>query len=258
VAGVGFLSDTIERVRRDLDRRPLHEGNLLLHARSLPPPIDLEAALRAPGIGVVAEVKRASPSAGAIAEADPGELAARYERGGAAAVSVLTEPRHFGGSLADLRAARRTTTLPILRKDFIVHPAQILEARAAGADAVLLIAAALEESEVRGLLSVAGDLGLSALVEAHDRRDLVKALDAGARIVGLNARDLETMEVDPDGVLALLGEVPPGPVRVLESGISTREQVRRAERAGADAVLVGEALMRSADPEATLRELAGR
>ncbi len=254
---MGFLTETVERVRRELDAHPLPDGALLAHARALPAAGGFRAAVAAPGVAVIAEVKRASPSAGAIADADPGERAARYERGGAAAVSVLTEARHFGGSLADLRLARRGTGLPILRKDFIVHPSQVLEARANGADAVLLITAALEDPELVALQETAADLGMGCLVEAHSHRDVERAVASGAQVIGVNARDLETLEVDPARALTLLGVVPEDRVRVLESGIATREDVRRAEDAGAGAVLVGEALMRAADPEAKLRELLG-
>jgi indole-3-glycerol phosphate synthase len=259
---VGFLTEAVDRVRRDLERRPIREGTLLLQTRSLPAPIDLDVALRAPGIGVIAEVKRASPSAGALAPDEepwePGARAAGYQAGGAAAVSVLTEPRHFGGTLRDLRDVRRRTTLPILRKDFIVHPAQVLEARAEGADAVLLIAAALTVTEIRELRVVAEDLGMSALVEVHEPDDLDRAMEAGSSVIGVNARDLETLQVDLRRAVELLAVVPAEVIRVLESGVSGREDVLRAEAAGADAVLVGETLMRASDPVAKLEELLGR
>jgi len=255
---VACLTEIVSQVRERLARRPLPEGSLLLRTRAMPPPLDFEAALRGPVLALIAEVKRSSPSAGEIGDVDPGEQAARYQAGGASAISVLTEPRHFGGSLADLRAVRRHTTLPVLRKDFIVHPGQVIEARAEAADAVLLIAAALSELELDELRTVAEELGMSAVVEAHTPADLGRALGAGARIVGVNARDLESLEVDLDAALALAGSVPPGRVVVAESGLRSREDVLRAERAGAHAVLVGEALMRSADPAAAVRELLGR
>jgi indole-3-glycerol phosphate synthase len=252
---MGFLTDVVGRVRRELDEHPLPEGTLLLRSQALPPPLDLEAALRRPGMGVVAEVKRASPSAGAIAETDPGQQAARYQEGGACAVSVLTEGRHFGGTLADLRLVRAHTALPVLRKDFIVHPAQILEARANGADAVLLIVGAVTDAELLGLLAAARDLGMGALVECHAEDEVQRAVSSGTPMIGVNCRDLETLEVDPGRGLELLGRVPTDRVRVLESGVTTREDVERAEAAGADAVLVGEALMRAAEPAARIREL---
>jgi indole-3-glycerol phosphate synthase len=254
---MGFLTELCDRIRADLRERPPNEGSLMARARVAPPVRHLEAALRSPGIQVVAEVKRASPSAGAIAAADPGDQAARYERAGAAAVSVLTEPRHFDGSLADLRSARRKTHIPLLRKDFLVHPAQVAEARAEGADAVLLIAEALSDTELADLRSVAEELGMAAVVEAHAGRGLERAVGSGASIIGVNARDLETLQVDLEVALRLAASLPEDRVVVVESGIRTRAQIRAAEAAGADAVLVGEVLMRSPDPEATIRELLG-
>jgi len=256
---VGFLSDIVARVRRDLERSPLDEGALMARCLSLPPARDLAAALRAgPKPAVIAEVKRASPSAGSIAAgADPRTQAAAYQAAGAAAVSVLTEPLHFDGSLADLRSVHLVTTLPVLRKDFLVHPSQLMEARAAGADAALLIAAALSASELSAMVATADDLGLAVLVEAHGDDDLDRALESGAKVLGVNARDLESLDVDERRALELLRRVPPDRIRVFESGISSREQVERAVDAGADAVLVGEALMRASDPGATLRWLRG-
>jgi indole-3-glycerol phosphate synthase len=254
---MGFLSEVVERVRKELERDPPPERTLLMRTRSAPPPRDFAAALARPGTSIIAEIKRASPSAGRIADTDPGERAAVYERAGAAAVSVLTEPRYFEGSLLDLRAARRRSALPLLRKDFIVHPVQVIEARAESADAVLLIAAALSGGELRNLLDVATDLGMAAVVETHSLDDLEKALAGDAQIVGVNARDLETLEVHPEAALELARRVPSDRLLVVESGISARKQVMEAEEAGADAVLVGEALMRSADPGRTIRRLLG-
>lgn len=254
---VGFLSRVLAEVRRDLDRRPLDEPRLMARAAALPPARDFAAALRGRRPALIAEVKRASPSAGAIAEVDAGALASAYERAGAAAVSVLTEPRHFHGSLADLLGVRLRTRVPVLRKDFLVHPAQLMESRAEGADAALLIAAALPGPELAAMLAAGADLGLACLVEVHSERDLDRALEADGEIVGVNARDLETLEVDPDRALELARRVPPDRLLVVESGIATRQQVERAVAAGAAAVLVGEALMRASDPGAKLRELAG-
>jgi indole-3-glycerol phosphate synthase len=252
---MGFLTDVVGRVRRELDAHPLPEGTLLLRTQAAPPALDLEEALRRPGMGLIAEVKRASPSAGEIADADPGRQAARYEEGGARAISVLTEARHFGGSLADLRLVRAHSALPVLRKDFIVHPAQVLEARANGADAVLLIVAALTDPELAGLLATVADLGMTALVESHNDEEVDRAVRSGAPVIGVNSRDLETLDVDVDRGLRLLGRVPAERVRVFESGVTSREDVARAEEAGANAVLVGEALMRAAEPAARIREL---
>ncbi|HEY7280813.1 MAG TPA: indole-3-glycerol phosphate synthase TrpC [Actinomycetota bacterium] len=255
---MGFLSDLVVRVRRDLERSPLDEGTLYARCMSLPPARDFVGALRREGTAVIAEVKRASPSAGAIAEVDPRAQAAEYERAGAAGISVLTEPHHFGGSMADLRSVHLVTRLPVLRKDFLVHPAQLMEARAGGADAALLIADAVTPAELRALVATADDLGLATLVEAHGAEHLAAAVDTGAPVIGVNARDLETLEMDEDGALELVATVPQDRVRVFESGIRTREQVERATAAGADAVLVGEALMRAADPGGALRGLLGR
>ena len=254
---MGFLTDLVGDLRRRLDRDPLDESELLAIAMHLPPPRPFEGSLRRTPPAVIAEYKRSSPSAGAIAEPDVAGQARAYEEGGAAAISVLTEPTRFDGALADLRAVRLAVDLPVLRKDFLVHPAQVIESRAAGADAVLLIAAALSELELKAMLAVANDLGLDALVETHSAGDLAKALATDAPVVGVNARDLETLEVDVERALAMLPDVPPDRVAVLESGVSTREEVERAIDAGARGVLVGEALMRSADPGATIRSLRG-
>ena len=227
-------------------------------AMRLPPTRGFAGALwSARPLAVIAEVKRASPSAGQIAEVDPAAQARAYESAGAAAVSVLTEPRHFDGSLADLRAVHMETSVPVLRKDFLVHPAQLMEARVEGADAVLLIAATLSAGELTAMIAVAEDLGLGTLVEVHSEDDLDKVLATDAKVVGVNARDLETLEVDLDRALGLLARVPEGRIAVAESGIAEREQVELAVAAGAHAVLVGEALMRAEDPGAKLRELRG-
>jgi indole-3-glycerol phosphate synthase len=254
---MGFLTDLVDDLRRRLERDPLDESQLLAIAMHLPPPRPFEGSLRRTPPAVIAEYKRSSPSAGAIAEPDVAGQARAYEEGGAAAISVLTEPTRFDGALADLRAVRLAVDLPVLRKDFLVHPAQVIESRAAGADAVLLIAAALSELELKAMLAVANDLGLDALVETHSVDDLAKALATDAPVVGVNARDLETLEVDVERALAMLPDVPSDRVAVLESGVWTREDVERAIDAGARGVLVGEALMRSPDPGATIRSLRG-
>ena len=254
---MGFLTDLVGDLRRRLERDPLDESGLLAIAMHLPPPRPFEGSLRRTRPAVIAEYKRSSPSAGAIAEPDVAGQARAYEEGGAAAISVLTEPTRFDGALADLRAVRLAVDLPVLRKDFLVLPAQVIESRAAGADAVLLIAAALSELELKAMLAVANDLGLDALVETHSAGDLTKALATDAPVVGVNARDLETLEVDVERALAMLPDVPSDRVAVLESGVSTREDVERAIDAGARGVLVGEALMRSPDPGATIRSLRG-
>jgi len=255
---MGFLTEVTDEVRRRLERSPLDESALMALALGLPPARPFERSLLAAGApAVIAEIKRSSPSAGKIAEADPAARARAYEAAGAAAVSVLTEPLHFDGSLADLRAVHLAVGVPVLRKDFLVHPSQVIESRVEGADAVLLIAAALSGSELKALIAAAADLGLGALVETHSEADLEKALATDAPVIGVNARDLETLEVDAARALALLGRVPEDRIAVLESGIASRADVERAGAAGASAVLVGEALMRAEDPAATLRELRG-
>jgi indole-3-glycerol phosphate synthase len=216
----------------------------------------LRRALVQPGMRVIAEFKRRSPSAGTLRErADVESVVRAYARGGASALSVLTEGPHFGGSLEDLRVARAASELPILRKDFILEAYQLYEARAAGADAVLLIVAALEDRELAALHERARGLALEALVEVHDARELETALDIGAELVGINNRDLRDFSVDVERTSRLVREVPDGVGVVSESGIATAEQLRALAAQGVDAVLVGEALMRAPEPEAALREL---
>ncbi|MGH2672562.1 MAG: indole-3-glycerol phosphate synthase TrpC [Actinomycetota bacterium] len=257
---MGFLTDVLDRVRRDLSEHPLDDAALMARASAMPPARDLEGALRAAEPpALIAEVKRASPSAGVIADdVNPSVLARGYEAGGASAISVLTEPRHFQGSLADLQAVRSSVSLPVLRKDFAIHPSLVIEARASGADAILLIASALTDGELRMLLSAAEDLRLATLVEVHSDEDLRRALETDAKVIGVNARNLETLEVDLDGALARIGRVPDDRIAVLESGISTRADVDAALEAGASAILVGEALMRAADPARAVRKLLWR
>ncbi len=213
-------------------------------------------ALSRPEIGVIAEFKRRSPSAGRLREdADIAEIVRAYERGGADALSVLTEGPSFEGSLEDLGIARAACGLPVLRKDFIVDPYQLYEARLAGADAVLLIVAALVASELRSLCELARGLGLDALVEVHDSAELGLALDAGADLVGINNRDLRDFSVDVERTFALLGDVPARVTVVSESGIADGAQLARLAQAGVAAALVGESLMRAPDPEEALRAL---
>jgi indole-3-glycerol phosphate synthase len=214
------------------------------------------AALQEPGIGVIAEFKRRSPSAGTLHHApDLHGLVRAYERGGASALSVLTERRHFDGTLEDLTAARAVSELPILRKDFVVDEYQLYEAKAAHADAVLLIVAALEPEELAALHERAEALGLDVLVEVHDREELRTALKVGAELIGINNRDLRDFSVDVERTERLMGKIPAGVTVVSESGIGEPEQLSRLEDRGVAAVLVGETLMRSEDPEAALRTL---
>jgi indole-3-glycerol phosphate synthase len=259
---VGFLTDLNARIRAELLAYPLDASSLMARALARPPARDLLAALRASASdgapAIVAEVKRASPSAGSIVkDDDAGRRSAAYAAAGAAAVSVLTEPHHFEGSLVDIDAVRLTVRIPILRKDFLLDPAQLIEARAHGSDAVLLIVASLTDAELAVMLGATRDLGMSALVETHSDEDLERALSAGAELIGVNARDLETLEVDVAGALRRLGRIPPERVAVMESGIATRAQARAAADAGASAILVGEAMMRAEDPAALVRELRG-
>ncbi|HET7507035.1 MAG TPA: indole-3-glycerol phosphate synthase TrpC [Solirubrobacterales bacterium] len=216
-------------------------------------------ALTRPGLSLIAEFKRRSPSAGALAP-ESIDLAAQvsaYERGGAAALSVLTDERHFGGSLADLRAARAACDLPIIRKDFIVDPYQLYEAAVNGADAVLLIVAALDDADLRDLYQEARSIDLDVLVEVHDGEELERALEAGAEVIGINNRNLDDMSVDIGTTYELMPDVPAGKTVVAESGISGRDELEELDRVGVDAVLIGGALMTSSDPEAKVRELTG-
>jgi indole-3-glycerol phosphate synthase len=235
------------------------EAALLEAARAAPAPRDFGAALRRPDgtVAVIAEFKRRSPSKGALApDLDPVATAIAYEAGGAAALSVLTDAPYFDGSLADLEATRDACRIPVLRKDFTIDPLQILEARGAGADAVLLIVAAIPDDVLLAdLHSVALEWGLSVLVEAHSDGEIDRALSAGARIVGVNSRDLSTFSEDLGVAQQLATRIPPDVLRVAESAIRTTEDVARMAEAGFDAVLVGEALVRSADPSALVREM---
>jgi indole-3-glycerol phosphate synthase len=260
---MGFLADHVSDVRRALAERPLPRADLEAAVATQSPALDVVAAITAArerdGIALIAEVKRASPSAGAIdTAADPVRQAGAYVDAGAAVISVLTEERHFGGTLADLRAVRRAVSAPLLRKDFLVHPDQVVEARAAGADTVLLIVAAVDDDELGALLDESRRLGMEPLVETHSDRDLERALGTDARIVGVNARDLETLEVDVSAALARLEGIGRTRLAVAESGLRTREDVVAAADAGASAILVGEALMRARDPRAAARALIGK
>lgn len=253
------LEDIVAGVREDLARRearvPL--ADLKQQARSRPAARNAVDALRRPDrITVIAEVKRSSPSKGALADiADPAGLARDYEAGGASAISVLTEERRFGGSLADLAEVRAAVDLPVLRKDFIVSPYQVWEARAYGADLVLLIVAALDLSVLTSLVERIHSLGMTALVEVHDETEALRALDAGARVVGVNARNLHTLEVDRGTFATVVNTLPSSVVKVAESGVRGPHDVLEYARAGADAVLVGEALVTRGDPRGAVADL---
>jgi indole-3-glycerol phosphate synthase len=219
---------------------------------------DFITALRGERVNVIAEVKRRSPSRGEInAQLDPASRARKYEQGGADAISVLTEPTHFGGSEQDLVAVRGAVPLPILRKDFIIDEVQIIEARAWGASAVLLISRALPHDQLLGLAQAARRWDVEPLIEVRTREELDAALEAEARVVGVNSRDLETLEVDPGLVDRLVRHVPAEVVAIAESGMRTTADVERAARAGADAVLIGSSLSAAADAAAAVRALAG-
>ena len=227
----------------------------LSRARSTPP--SFRSALRRPTVAVIAELKRRSPSAGSIREdLDPAHRAALYAQHGAAALSVLTDGPFFGGSMEDLRTAADNCSLPILRKDFILDEVQVLEARAFGASAVLLIVRVLGKARLRALLRYCKDLGLDALVEVHTRSELEIALDTETEIVGINSRDLDTFTIETETAWRLLGQVPGATIAVAESGLASQADVVRVARAGADAVLVGTALSGSQAPEKLLRELS--
>lgn len=251
------LDEIIAGVRADLAERRRHTSPDELTARiaAQAPALDAEAALRAaaPGVAVIAEVKRASPSKGALAAIpDPAALAHTYAAGGATAISVLTEQRRFQGSLADLDAVRAQVRVPVLRKDFVVDPYQVDEARAHGADLVLLIVAALDDTRLLALREQVEALGMTALVEVHDEPETHRAVAAGARVIGVNARNLKTLRVDRSVFARLRPLIPDGAVAVAESGIRAVDDVREYAAAGADAVLVGEALVTGGDPRAAV------
>jgi indole-3-glycerol phosphate synthase len=257
---VSVLERIVEDTRGEVDRRresvPLSRLEAVIAER--PEGRPFEEALLRPGISLIAEHKRRSPSAGTIRDGSTVEdIAAAYERGGATALSILTEPFHFGGSLDDLRAARAVSSLPVLRKDFIVDPYQLYESAAAGADAILLIVAALDPDPLYELLREARALDLDALVEVHDEPELEIALAVEADIVGINNRDLVDFSVDIERTYELLSDVPAGKTVVSESGFSTREELDELERVGVDAVLIGETLMRAEDVEQACRRLTG-
>ena len=252
------LEEILAGVREDVAVRqeqiPLEQIREL--AAKAPPAIDAYAALRKPGVAVIAEVKRASPSKGALADIpDPAELAGEYAAGGARCISVLTEGRWFGGSLEDLAAVRAAVGVPVLRKDFVVSSYQIHEARAHGADLVLLIVAALEQNVLTGLLERIESLGMTALVEVHNEDEADRALEAGAQVIGVNARDLRTLEVDRSVFERIAPGLPGNVVKIAESGVRGPHDLIRYASAGADAVLVGEGLVTKKSPRDAVAEL---
>ena len=257
---MSVLDDVVAGVREDLERRRAEtpEADLRVRLIEMPPALDPLPGFRQDGSSVIAEVKRRSPSKGELADIpDPASLATAYQRGGATAVSVLTEERRFGGSLADLDAVRAAVGIPVLRKDFIVDHYQLLEARAHGADLALLIVAALPGDQLRGLHDGALELGLTPLVEVHDESEAERAVELGAALVGVNARNLRTLELDAETFGKVAPLLPDTVVTVAESGIAGSADVRRFVAEGADVVLVGEALVKDGDPEGAVRRLTG-
>jgi indole-3-glycerol phosphate synthase len=256
--GQGVLDEILAGVRDDVEARqqqiPLEEIREL--AAAMPPPKDAYALLRSPGVGVIAEVKRSSPSKGQLAEIpNPAELASEYAMGGARCISVLTESRWFGGSLSDFDAVRAAVDVPLLRKDFVVSSYQVHEARAHGADLVLLIVAALEQNVLTGLLERVESLGMTALVEVHTEDEADRALAAGARVIGVNARNLRTLEVDRSVFERIAPGLPNNIVKIAESGVRGPHDLIRYASSGADAVLVGEGLVTQKSPRDAVAEL---
>ncbi|WP_212846241.1 indole-3-glycerol phosphate synthase TrpC [Catellatospora sp. IY07-71] len=256
--GGSVLDEIIAGVREDVEARErlVSMDEIKKRAAAAPPPLDAYAALRRAGVGVIAEVKRSSPSKGALAEIpDPAELAAEYEAGGARAVSVLTEGRWFGGSLDDLAAVRARIGIPVLRKDFVCSTYQVHEARAFGADLVLLIVAALEQKVLSGLLDRIESLGMTPLVEVHTEEEADRALEAGARVIGVNARNLRTLEVDRSVFERIAPGLPNSVIKIAESGVRGPLDLIKYASAGADAVLVGEGLVTQKSPRDAVAEL---
>lgn len=252
------LDDIIVGVRADMEerRQRVTLSDLETRIQSRRAALDALEWLRTPHLSVISEVKRSSPSKGALADiTDPAGLAAEYQRGGASAVSVLTEKHRFNGSLADLDAVRAALDIPVLRKDFVVDDYQVLEARAHGADLVLLIVAALDDAQLAHLYQMVTDLGMTALVEVHTADETRRAVDLGAQLIGVNNRNLKTLEVDLAQFGRLVHLIPEGTVTVAESGVFTPEDAALVRSQGADAILCGEALVRHGDPAAAIRAM---
>ena len=256
---MSVLDSIIEGVREDLAKRRKSLGQLHDEMSQAPAPLDAHPVLKGEVMKVIAEVKRSSPSKGSLsAITDPAALAEQYQIAGASVISVLTEERRFKGSLADLTAVRSRVSIPILRKDFMVDEYQFFEARAHGADMVLLIVAALAKSQLRDFYDLATDLGMAVLIEVHTADELERAMEISPRIVGVNSRNLKTLEVNPAAFAELIPRIPNEVIRVAESGISRRADVEFAQSQGADAILVGEALVTSADANLAMRSLLGQ
>jgi indole-3-glycerol phosphate synthase len=256
---MSVLDSIIAGVREDLAKRRISLGELHEEMSQAAPPLDAHIALQGADMKVIAEVKRSSPSKGALSEInDPAALAEQYQTAGASVISVLTEERRFKGSLADLTAVRSKVTIPILRKDFMVDEYQFFEARAHGADVILLIVAALAKSQLRDFYDLATELGMAALIEVHTADELERAMEISPRIVGVNSRNLKTLDVDPAAFAQLIPQIPADVIRVAESGIGSRIDVEFAQKHGASAILVGEALVTSANPNLAMRTLLGQ
>ena len=256
---MSVLDSIIEGVREDLAARRTSLGELQEKIDRALPPLDSYSQLKGQDVRVIAEVKRSSPSKGELATiADPASLALSYQEGGASVISVLTEKRRFGGSLDDLDRVREKVHIPILRKDFMIDEYQFFEARAHGADLVLLIVAALSKSQLKDFYDLSTELGMAALIEVHTAGELESAMEISPRAIGVNARNLKTLSVDTAAFAELLPRIPGDLVRIAESGIVTRGDVQIATESGADAILVGETLVKTDEPGRVIRELIGR
>ncbi len=254
---MSVLDSIIEGVREDLEARRQPLARVLAQISDAPPVIDVHPRLIAHPMNVIAEVKRSSPSKGALAPiTDPADLARKYQSGGAAAISVLTERRRFGGSLEDLVSVRSAVSIPVLRKEFMIDEYQFYEARAAGADVVLLIVAALSKNQLKDYFDLATELGMASIIEVHTEAELEDALDINPRIVGVNSRNLKTLEIDLSYFEKLIPQIPRDIIAIAESGISSKDEVSKAHAWGARAILVGETLVKSADPIRAIGELS--
>ena len=256
---MSVLDSIIEGVREDLAARRLPLSQIHEAMENAEKPLDAYAFLSQSEMNVIAEVKRSSPSKGALAPiTDPAALAEQYQEAGAAAVSVLTERRRFAGSLEDLDAVRARVTIPVLRKDFMIDEYQFLEARAHAADIVLLIVAALSRSQLKDFYDLSCELGMASLIEVHTAQELESAMEISPRMIGINSRNLKTLDVDTRAFADLIPQIPDEIIRVAESGISSRSDVQGAQNCGASVILVGEALVKSGDPISAMQELLGR
>jgi len=253
------LDSIIAGVREDLEQRRMPMGQLLEHLELAPAVRSCLSNLLTSEMSIISEIKRSSPSKGSLAPIDdPASLAAQYEQAGASVISVLTERRRFGGSLTDLDSVRKTVDIPVLRKDFMISEYQFYEARAHGADVVLLIVAALGQNQLDDYFQLTKELGMDALVEVHTHDELERALEISPKIIGVNSRNLKTLDVDTQAFSQLIPKIPTEIARVAESGISNREDVVFAQECGATAILVGEALVRAQSPSVAINQLLGR